>query len=135
MKKILRWVVPIAIVVFILTETVIGYDHWKTDSQEATYYGTVESVGTKEHAVKHGTSTDLYLLVNFDKLGKKAVDVSPTTFYSTKEGERVGFAYDNRHIYGEKSTMLEFMCFVVSCLAAFVLVIIAINKGAEWLYN
>jgi hypothetical protein len=53
--------------------------------------GKVISKSQDEVVIKYGTETKLYLNVQFDKEGFKAVNVSPTTYFDTKNGKRVCF--------------------------------------------
>lgn len=53
--------------------------------------GTVVSKSADEIIIKYGTQTELYLNVQFDKIGFKSIEVEPTTYFSSEVGERVTF--------------------------------------------
>lgn len=53
--------------------------------------GKVISKSSDEIAIKHGSRTELYLNVQFNKTGFKSVECTPTTYFGTKVGESVCF--------------------------------------------
>lgn len=46
--------------------------------------GQVVGSSSEDRPIKHGTQTELYLLMKFDKQGFKAQEVGPTTYYQYK---------------------------------------------------
>jgi len=56
--------------------------------------GVVKSKSNDEVVIKYGTSTELYLNVQFEKAGFKSVKVSETTYFGNKVGEKVCFDLD-----------------------------------------
>ena len=64
-----------------------------TNFNENTYIdcGTVISRLSDEINIKHGTKTELYLNVQFDKSGFRSIECTPTTYFSKKKGDDVCF--------------------------------------------
>lgn len=74
----------------------LGIKDINYSNQKHTYCGSVIDISTQLQAVKHGTRTDYYMLIAFDNIGTRLVDVSPETFYIYgKEGNRVCFDLSN----------------------------------------
>lgn len=74
----------------------LGIKDINYSNQKHTYCGSVIDISTQLRAVRHGTRTDYYMLVAFDSIGTRLVDVSPETFYIYgKEGNRVCFDLSN----------------------------------------
>jgi hypothetical protein len=53
--------------------------------------GTVISRSADDVVIKHGTSTELYLNIKFDKSGFRSMNVAPTTYFKFEKGSRVSF--------------------------------------------
>ena len=64
-----------------------------TNFNENTYIdcGTVISRSSDEINIKHGTKTELYLNVQFEKSGFRSIECTPTTYFSKKKGDDVCF--------------------------------------------
>ena len=94
-------------------------------NQEKTYCGTVLSIESALRKEKHGTNTKYHLLVNFDEIGTRLVDVTPETFYTRSEGTRVCFDLSNRFVERGtgKVSILGITCLIV--LGTFYLVVFA----------
>lgn len=65
-------------------------------NSEMQHCGTVAYKSADEVQIKHGTTTELYLGVDFDDIGRKAINVSVDTYFSNKKGDRVCFTLDAR---------------------------------------
>lgn len=77
----------------------LGIDDNIYANQTKTYCGTVKDIETQLKAVKHGTRTDYYLLVEFDSIGTRLIDVTPEDFYIYgKEGNRACFDLRNQFV-------------------------------------
>lgn len=63
---------------------------------ETTYCGTVVEVQNQPHQSKSITYYDQYILMNFDSIGMKAIQVDMTTFMSRHPGDRCCFALNER---------------------------------------
>ncbi len=93
--------------------------------EKKKYCGIVENIDTQLEAVKHGTQTDYYLVVNFEKIGKKAIKVSPQTFYNSKPGERICFDLSHQFVYGRgEGDSLGVISLVVSVAVNVILFIV-----------
>lgn len=53
--------------------------------------GVIVSKSSDEVIIKHGTRTDLYLNIQFEKSEFRSVNVDPTTYFSNKKGDYVCF--------------------------------------------
>jgi hypothetical protein len=53
--------------------------------------GVVVSKSNDEVPIKHGTRTELYLNVQFDKTGFRSIECEPTTYFKYQKGDRVCF--------------------------------------------
>jgi hypothetical protein len=58
--------------------------------------GVVKSKSNDEVSIKHGSRTELYLNVEFEKTGFKSVLVDPTTYFSNDVGDYVCFNLDEK---------------------------------------
>jgi hypothetical protein len=92
--------VLLVLLAFVLNYPVyLGIKDINYANQTKTYCGTVKDIETQLKAVKHGTRTDYYLLVEFDSIGTRLIDVTPETFYiHGKEGNRVCFELRNQFV-------------------------------------
>lgn len=77
---------------YILYKTLVDFKH---ANSRATYCGVVVKKGSDEVAIKHGSRTDLYLVINYDELGQRATECGPNTYYTTDVGDRVCFSLRN----------------------------------------
>jgi hypothetical protein len=76
-----------------------GYQFFSDDingKSRIEYCGRVIDTSTKEEAIKYGTRTDMYLTADFEKIGVRSIQVSPTTYYTKKPGDIVCFYLSNR---------------------------------------
>ena len=89
LKNILRTLVLLPLSVYL----VYCAFHFITTEIHPTFLdcGKVVSKSNDEVAVKHGTRTELYLIVQFNKSGVRAIECNPTTYFSKKVGDNVCF--------------------------------------------
>jgi len=95
-KILLGILIPIFIFMNIVGYQVILIE--KRNSEEKTYCGTVINSGLKETAVRHGSVTDFYVAVDFDGVGKIAVETDATTYYTSSVGSRICLILNKRQI-------------------------------------
>jgi hypothetical protein len=96
-------------------------------NKEKVYCGTTQGIETQLKSVKYGTRTDYYVLVNFDQIGTRLVDVNSETFYTTKPGERICFNLSNRFVYGnKKTTFMGITGLTLSIIVDFLILILII---------
>lgn len=88
-RVIVRWTVLIPIIGFLLYSVVFVTCNPITPKYQDC--GAVTMKSNDEVAMKYGTRTELYLLVSFDKSGSRAMNVSPTTYFNTRVGDRLCF--------------------------------------------
>ncbi len=89
LKNILRALTLIPLSVYLLYCSYYAITH----DIEPKYMdcGKVVSKSNDEVSIKHGVRTELYLNVQFEKSGFYSVEVSPTTYFLRKKGDRVCF--------------------------------------------
>jgi hypothetical protein len=89
MKKIIRIIVLTTLALYACFTS--GY--FLINNVHPTYKdcGIVRSKSADEVTIKHGTRTDLYLNVDFEKAGFKCVDVSRETYFNSFKGQKVCF--------------------------------------------
>lgn len=92
LKKIIRVIVLTPIACYLL----FSVYYFLTHDIHPKYLdcGVVVSKSNDEVAIKHGTRTELYLNVEFEKSGFQSVECSPTTYFQQKVGNRVCFNLD-----------------------------------------
>ncbi len=56
--------------------------------------GKIISKSNDEVAIKHGSRTELYLNIQFNKTGFKSIEVSPTTYFKHSIGATICFDLD-----------------------------------------
>lgn len=96
--------------------------------KESVYCGTIRSTDTKETAVKHGSQTDLYVLVDFDGIGERAIETTPTTYYTAVPGNRICFSLSNEQIYGRNEIgMFDIIWMSISTLGDLILFFLLID--------
>jgi len=76
---------------------------------ETTYCGTVVEVQNQPHQSKSVTYYDQYILMNFDSIGMKAIQVDMTTAMSRHPGDRCCFALNERQSNSPEYTKHEWM--------------------------
>lgn len=117
----------IAIFVFSIYSTIYFI---KTPHIERTnQVGTVISKSQDEVTIKNGSQTELYLNIQFDKVGFKSIEVEPTTYFGSDVGERVSFG-----LIKEK-TGFQFFKFIWGFLIVAVAIITVIVIFIKWLFD
>ena len=106
------------------------------NEEEQTYCGTIVYKSADEVTIKYGTKTELYLGFKNDKIGTRAILVTPHTYLSTEVGENVCFDLENHFVYGRMMEngwdMLKYVFFGMWALASFgITVWFLIEKGIE----
>jgi hypothetical protein len=91
--------------------------------------GIIESKSTDEVAIKHGTRTDLYLNIQFEKSGFKSISVDPTTYFKSKKGEYVCFNLKQDMTFSHHLKMM------VALLTLVILVMVLIIGFIYYLFN
>ena len=116
----------------------LGIDDINYANQTKTYCGTVKDIETQLKAVRHGTRTDYYLLVEFDSIGTRLIDVTPETFYiHGKNGNRVCFELRNQFVQKTNTNpfILAFfiigVCFDIILIISFPLLSIKVEESSH----
>lgn len=97
--------------------------------ERTSQVGTVISKSQDEVIIKHGTQTELYLNIQFDKVGFKSIEVEPTTYFGSNVGERVVFG-----LIKEK-TGLQITKFIWGFLVSAIAIIALIVIFIRWLFD
>lgn len=96
-----------------------------------TFYkdcGIIISKSTDEIIIKHGTRTDLYLNIQFEKSGFKSVDCDPTLYFQKKKGDDICLKLKKKFSFSQEM----FLIFgFVSTVGFGIYIIILLLK---WLY-
>lgn len=133
-KFILRWIIYTLLgsfAIFCAYHCVNMGIRMNTDILEC---GTVVSKFSDEVAMKHGTRTELILIVKWDSNVSKHrdgdVNVTPTTYQSTKVGQRVCFKNTAAYYAG-----VEILWAVIGILEIVVGFIWLVEKARIWIFN
>lgn len=105
LKKVIGWFVVSPFILFSMYS--VYYCIVNDRLQYETDCGIVKSKSSDEVAIKHGTTTELYLNIQFDNSGFLSKNVSPTTYFSYSVGDRACFG-----IKKNKSGAHYFTCIV-----------------------
>lgn len=90
-KYILRWVIYTLLGGFGIFCAYHAVDMAIKMNRTHLECGTVVSKFSDEVAMKHGTSTELILIVDWDGRGKDDINVAASTYHDTKVGKRICF--------------------------------------------
>ena len=82
------------------------YQSFLFENTKKLYCGNVVDINTKLANVKHGTKTEYFLLVNFDNLGNRLIEVNAETFYTHEAGNRICLELSNRFVTKESKLSL-----------------------------
>lgn len=117
--------VLLILLTFVLNYPVyLGIEHINYSNQTKTYCGIVKDIETQLKAVKHGTRSDYYLLVEFDSIGTRLIDVTPETFYIYgKEGNRVCFELRNQFVQKINTNPLLLTFFIIGVCFDVILIV------------
>lgn len=79
---------------------IITFIFGKDYTNDKQYCGTVIKKSDEEVTIKHGTRTELYLIVNFNGIGIKSINVETNTYFTKNKGDEVCFKLSDEDIYG-----------------------------------
>lgn len=108
LKKILRYIVTIGLMSY--GSYCVYYVLVNDMHPEYKDCGVVRSKSNDEVSIKHGSRTELYLNVEFEKTGFKSVLVDPTTYFKNDVGNYVCFNLD------EKVTIMHMINFTTGAI-------------------
>ncbi len=116
LNQIIKNTLRIAVLAFFIYcgAYVVSIGGCKKLSPKYTDCGVVVSKSQDEVAIKHGTRTQLYLNIQFDKSGFKSQEVEPTEYFSSKVGQRKCYDLD-----GEQ-TGFDAIVKLIGCVVIFV---------------
>lgn len=100
--------------------------HFIANKERPTYLdcGKVVSKSNDEVTIKHGTRTELYLNIQFNKSGFRSIECDPTTYFSKKVGDSVCFDLDQKTSFWYKTNnVIGIMVLVISGVIALALFI------------
>lgn len=133
MMKDFKIVMQLVLLISLITVSIytikffVKNDMW-IDFQDC---GQVVGASSEEVPIKHGTQTELYLLIQYEKQGFKAQEVGATTYFQYKDsiGKRLCFEQTQRNPIMEKpySFAKFFLGAIFSVIYFFILLIIFIN--------
>jgi len=109
------------------------------DRVDKQYCGKVVKKSDEEVTIKHGSRTDLYLIVEFDQIGLRSIEVEPNTYFTHNKGDRVCFGLNNYDLNGRKQMtfkesaldLLKFLFMFLIGIANIVLIFISIGLSIE----
>lgn len=119
---------------YVITSLFIGYCvylsiHYVYSAHEIDT-GIIISKSNDEVAIKHGSRTQLFLNIQFDKKGFESVEVLPTTYFKYKVGERVCINFqDNEPIIA--TGFISFWILIV-CIVYFFFVWVFFGEFWKW---
>ena len=89
LKKIVRLLTLTPLALYLL----YCFCHFLLTETYPTYLdcGNVVSKSSDEVAIKHGSRTELYLNIQFEKSGFRSIECNPTTYFSKNIGEKACF--------------------------------------------
>lgn len=106
-----------------ITKYAIDFYYYQFKPIEYKDCGKIVSKSNDEITIKHGTRTELYLNIQFEKDGFKSIEVEPTSYFKHKINDIVCYTF----IKHENTTMLNhasmFLSFAFLCLFLLVLTI------------
>lgn len=127
MKDLFWSIIFTTLFIFSVVDGMLRLSSSLEKSAEHEYTGVVLSKSADEVQIKHGTRTDLYLLMQFDNR-TRAIEVSPTTYLSSQVGEELIFNLDYEEMNGRapnrySNLFLEISTLILSYLSIVILVI------------
>ena len=135
-KKISEKFWKFVLVVVVVIGHYIGYYSVSSVSDmksEKTYCGIIAYKSSEEVPIKHGTSTELYLGIDFEEIGRKAIEVDVDTYFSSKKGDTVCFSLDKRQAGIYHTTAMReifiFLSFIVGLFAIIVDIVFLVMFG------
>jgi len=116
-------------VILLIAINIAGYKGYKQEhinSQEKSYCGIVKVKSSEEISIKHGTRTELYLIVDFDEIGELDIYPNNVNYHSAKVGDRVCYILSNFKVYGREGNFFFLVCFIIGGIIDFILFIVLI---------
>ena len=110
--------------------------------KETRYCGIITKKSEDETKIKHGVRTELYLIVDFEKIGTKAINVDPNTYFTNNKGDAVCFKlndYDinnsrkDSSILSEILLMIKFLIMIITLMGDLVLFVSLIVISIEFI--
>ncbi len=99
------------------------------------YFGTILKHSSDEVSIKHGTRTELYLLIRFDSLYiTKAIEVSPTTYLDNKDGDKVCFSLQKQTLYPKSHTGYAFFGMILEIIIGSIIIILLLYFLIKWIF-
>jgi len=111
LKKILRYIVTIGLMSY--GSYCVYYVLSNNAHPEYKDCGVVKSKSNDEVSIKHGSRTELYLNVEFEKTGFKSVLVDPTTYFKNDVGDYVCFNLDEKVNYWHRINYLAGLAIMI----------------------
>jgi hypothetical protein len=130
MKKVIGWIILTPILSF------LGYSvcYLLMNDTNPTYVdcGVVKSKSSSEVSIKHGSETELYLNIDFDKSGFISKKTAPTTYFSNSVGDRVCFDIKETTTFNHR--LLSTIGFIM-CGLLFLLSVVLFLMLIFWLFD
>lgn len=133
MKEIARFIFIGAIVIysffsmynFIAKDMIIKYKDC----------GQVVGSSMEDRPVKHGMTTDLYLLIEFEQDGFKAQEVGPTTYYKYKDKIGTTLCFDQQKQNPEFDSIWYEVHHILGAFFIFVYFILGLSIFIDWCFG
>ena len=127
MKKFLRIIfISVAIYPFLFCMFWSIQNRFKLNN-EYNDCGRIRSRSADEVTIKHGTRTELYLNIDFDKSGFKSIEVNPTTYFRHTKGDRVCFTLSNDVPYRDVTLFGNIFFYVCIIIVAILIIIVVFD--------
>lgn len=111
----------------------MGYSicYMYTNKQFVTYEdcGKIVSKSADEVSIKHGSQTELYLNVQFNKSGFRSMNVNPTTYFHFKTGDNICFDLN------EKEQGLHVFFYMTGCISSVMIGIALTVLFFGWMFG
>lgn len=133
MKDSIRLILGLIILFILLRYAIICVSYFISTPQHIYYKdcGVIKSKSTDEVAIKHGTSTELYLNVQFEKTGFIAMEVGPTTYFKFQKGNKVCFDLEDEKTKNNKHVIKHMAGLIILIIGGIVLLCYFIG----WVFN
>jgi hypothetical protein len=110
-----------------------------TLNNDKSFCGKIERLVIEEYHHKSSSSTDYYLIVQFDDVGRHDVSVSRTTYFKFNEGDRICFTYDADHFDKErwsfKTSVKDFAAVFIGFGLNGIIIILLIIAFVYWIFT
>jgi hypothetical protein len=119
LKNIVRVIVLLPLTLYCIYS--VGYFITQEASPTFVDCGRLISKSNDEVAIKHGTKTELYLNIQFEKSGFKSIPATPTTYFSKHKGDYVCFNLMDTEIVTAQHVLTFYfgatICLVIACFS------------------